>query len=124
MILGAVAALMQANKKRFLAYSSIGQVGYALIGLASANEASISGLLICLAIYLFMNVGTVSCIMCMCRNGKAVEQINDLVSASKSHPMTAFALLVFMFSPAGIPLLAVFLWQTVNIPRSHGGTII
>ena len=124
MILGAVAALMQANKNRFLAYSSIGHMGYALIGLASANEASISGLLICLAIYLFMNVGTVSCIMCMFRNGKAVEQINELEGASKSHPMTAFALLVFMFSPAGKPLLAVFLWQTVNIPRSHGGTII
>ena len=108
MTLGAVAALMQTNIKRLLAYSSIGHMGYALIGLASANEAGISGVLIYLAIYLFMNVGTFGCIMCMRRNGQAVEQISDLAGASKSHPMMAFALLVFMFSMAGIPPLAGF----------------
>ena len=79
-----------------------------LIGLASANEAGIGGVLIYLAIYLFMNVGTFGCIMCMRRNGQAAEQITDLSGVSKTHPMMAFALMVFMFSMAGIPPLAGF----------------
>ncbi|MCH2630697.1 MAG: NADH-quinone oxidoreductase subunit NuoN [Nisaea sp.] len=108
MVLGAVAALMQTNIKRLLAYSSIGHMGYGLIGLASANEAGIGGVLIYLAIYLFMNVGTFGCIMCMRRNGQAAEQITDLSGVSKTHPMMAFALMVFMFSMAGIPPLAGF----------------
>ena len=108
MVLGAVAALMQTNIKRLLAYSSIGHMGYGLIGLASANESGIGGVLIYLAIYLFMNVGTFGCIMCMRRNGQAVEQITDLSGVSKTHPMMAFALMVFMFSMAGIPPLAGF----------------
>ena len=101
-------ALMQTNIKRLLAYSSIGHMGYALIGLASANEAGISGVLIYLAIYLFMNVGTFRCIMCMRRNGQAVEQISDLAGASKSSD-DGIRFISFMFSMAGIPPLAGFL---------------
>ena len=90
-------------------HSSIGHMGYGLIGLALANEAGIGGVLIYLAIYLFMNVGTFGCIMCMRRNGQAAEQITDLSGVSKTHPMMAFALMVFMFSMAGmVPLVGFF----------------
>ncbi|MBL6600808.1 MAG: NADH-quinone oxidoreductase subunit NuoN [Alphaproteobacteria bacterium] len=106
--LGAFAALVQTNIKRLMAYSSIGHMGYALVGVAAGNEAGASGVLIYLTVYLFMNVGTFACILAMRQQGRAVEGINDLAGLSKSHPMMAVALLVFMFSMAGIPPLAGF----------------
>ncbi len=108
MVLGALAALVQTNIKRLMAYSSIGHMGYALVGVAAGNEAGASGVLIYMAVYLFMNVGTFTCILSMRQGGQAVEQISDLAGASKSHPMMAAALLVFMFSMAGIPPFAGF----------------
>jgi NADH-quinone oxidoreductase subunit N len=108
MVLGAFAAINQTNIKRLMAYSSIGHVGYALIGLAVGNEAGIRGMLIYLAIYVFMNVGTFACILCMRRNDHMVEGINDLAGLGKTHPMLALAVGVFMFSMAGIPPLAGF----------------
>ncbi len=116
MVLGAFAAINQTNIKRLMAYSSIGHVGYALIGLAVAGqtgdgavrEAGIQGVLIYMAIYLFMNLGTFACILCMRRSDHMVEGIDDLAGLSKSHPMMALALAIFMFSMAGIPPLAGF----------------
>ena len=108
MMLGAFAAINQRNIKRLMAYSSIGHVGYALIGLAVGNEAGIRGMLIYLAIYLFMNIGTFACILCMRRGDKMVEGIDDLAGLGKTHPMLALAFAVFMFSMAGIPPLAGF----------------
>ncbi len=116
MVLGAFAAINQTNIKRLMAYSSIGHIGYALIGLAVAGqggdgavrEAGIQGVLIYMAIYLFMNVGTFACILCMRRSDHMVEDIDDLAGLSKSHPMMAVALAIFMFSMAGIPPLAGF----------------
>ncbi len=108
MVLGAFAAINQRNIKRMMAYSSIGHVGYALIGLAVGNEAGIRGVLIYLAIYLFMNLGTFGCILAMRRNGLMVENIDELAGTGKSHPMLAAAMTVFMFSMAGIPPLAGF----------------
>ena len=116
MILGAFAAIYQTNIKRLMAYSSIGHIGYALIGLAVAGqagdgavrEAGIQGVLIYMAIYLFMNVGTFACILCMRRSDHMVEDIDDLAGLSKSHPMMALAMAIFMFSMAGIPPLAGF----------------
>jgi NADH-quinone oxidoreductase subunit N len=108
MVLGAVAAINQRNIKRLMAYSSIGHVGYALIGLAVGNEAGVRGILIYLAIYLFMNVGTFACILAMRRNGRMVEGIEELAGLGKTHPMLAAAMTVFMFSMAGIPPLAGF----------------
>ena len=78
MVLGAVAAINQENIKRLMAYSSIGHVGYALIGLVVGNEEGARGLLVYLLIYLFMNVGTFAVIMSMRVNGKNVEDISDL----------------------------------------------
>jgi len=108
MILGAFAAVNQTNIKRLMAYSSIGHVGYALIGLAVGDEVGVRGILIYLAIYLVMNVGAFACILAMRRGDRMVQEINDLAGFSKTHPMMAAALAVFMFSMAGIPPLAGF----------------
>ncbi|MHC8509636.1 MAG: NADH-quinone oxidoreductase subunit NuoN [Rhodospirillales bacterium] len=108
MVLGAFAAVNQTNIKRLMAYSSIGHVGYALVGVAAGTFAGVQGVLIYLGIYLFMNAGTFACILCMKRGGRMVEEISDLAGFSKTHPLTALALAVFMFSMAGIPPLAGF----------------
>ncbi len=108
MVIGAFAAINQNNIKRLMAYSSISHVGYALIGLALGSEAGVRAVLIYLAIYLFMNIGTFACILCMRRGGRMVEDIYDLAGLSKSHPMIALGLAIFMFSMAGIPPLAGF----------------
>jgi len=108
MALGAFAAIAQVNIKRMMAYSSIGHVGYALIGLAVGNEAGVTGVLVYLAIYVFMNIGTFACIMAMRRGDRQVESINELGGLAKTHPGMAAVLAVFMFSMAGIPPLAGF----------------
>jgi len=91
-----------------MAYSSIGHVGYALIGLAAGSAAGVRGILIYMAIYLFMNIGTFAVILCMRRQGKLFEGIDDLAGLSRTHPALALALAIFMFSMAGIPPLAGF----------------
>jgi len=108
MVLGALAAIGQRNIKRLMAYSSIGHIGYALIGLAVGSETGIRGVLIYMAIYVAMNAGTFACITAMRRNGRAVEGIDDLAGLSRTDPGMAAALAVFMFSMAGIPPLAGF----------------
>ncbi len=109
MALGALAAISQTNIKRLMAYSSIGHIGYALIGLAAGSEAGVTGILVYMAIYLAMNVGTFCCILAMRRTGRAVEGIEDLAGLARTRPMMALALAVMMFSMAGIPPLAGFL---------------
>jgi NADH-quinone oxidoreductase subunit N len=108
MLLGSFAAINQTNIKRLMAYSSIGHVGYALIGLAAGSEAGVRGILIYMAIYLFMNIGTFAVILCMRRQGQMVERLDDLSGLSRSQPALALALAIFMFSLAGIPPLAGF----------------
>jgi NADH-quinone oxidoreductase subunit N len=108
MVLGAVAAIAQQNIKRLMAYSSIGHVGYALIGLAAGTPAGIRGVLVYMAIYLFMNLGTFAVILCMRRDGRMVEGISDLAGLGRTQPGLAGALLVFMFALAGIPPTAGF----------------
>lgn len=108
MFIGGFAAITQTNIKRLMAYSSIGHVGYALMGLTVADQEGIRGMLIYLAIYLFMNVGTFAVILSMRFKGRATEEISDLAGLSKTHPMMALWLAIFMFSMAGIPPLAGF----------------
>jgi len=108
MALGALAAINQKNIKRLMAYSSIGHVGYALVGLAAGTESGVHGVLVYLAIYLVMNIGTFACILCMRRGGVMVEGINDLAGLGKTHPLLAATIAIFMFSLAGIPPLAGF----------------
>ena len=109
MLLGAFAAINQRNIKRLMAYSSIGHVGYALIGLAAGTEKGILGVLAYMAIYLVMNLGTFAVILCMRRDGKMIEAISELAGLSKTQPALALALGIFMFSMAGIPPLAGFI---------------
>jgi NADH-quinone oxidoreductase subunit N len=108
MVLGAVAAIAQSNIKRLMAYSSIGHIGYALIGVAAASPSGIRGVLIYMAVYLFMNVGTFAVILCMRQQGRMLEGINDLAGLSRTQPGLALALAIFMFAMAGIPPTAGF----------------
>ena len=108
MVLGAFAAISQTNIKRLMAYSSIGHMGYALVGLAAGTEAGVRGVVIYIAIYMVMGIGTFACILAMRRQGRLVEGIQDLAGLAKTHPGMALALAVFMFSMAGIPPLAGF----------------
>jgi len=108
MILGAVAAIGQNNIKRLMAYSSIGHMGFALVGLAAGNEAGVQGILIYLAIYVATTIGVFVCILAMRRNGNNVENISDLAGLARSRPGYAFAFAMLMFSLAGIPPLAGF----------------
>ncbi|MEQ8967172.1 MAG: NADH-quinone oxidoreductase subunit NuoN [Azospirillaceae bacterium] len=108
MALGAFAAINQTNIKRLMAYSSIGHIGYALVGLAAGTPEGVRGVMIYMAIYLAMNIGTFACILTMRINGRMVEGIDDLAGLSRSNPMLAVVLAIFMFSMAGIPPLAGF----------------
>ena len=108
MVLGSFAAIGQTNIKRLMAYSSIGHIGFALVGLAAGTELGVRGVMFYMAIYIFMNIGTFGVILCMRQNGRMVEEITDLAGLSKTHPMLALAMLIFMFSMAGIPPAAGF----------------
>jgi NADH-quinone oxidoreductase subunit N len=114
MALGAFAALRQPNIKRLMAYSSIGNVGYILLGLAAGSEKGIQAVVFYLAIYLVMTLGVFATILLMKRRGVMVEGVADLAGLGRTHPMMAFALLLFMFSLAGIPPLAGF-WGKLYI---------
>ncbi|NGO64454.1 NADH-quinone oxidoreductase subunit NuoN [Rhizobium daejeonense] len=109
MLLGSFAAIGQRNIKRLMAYSSIGHMGYALVGLAAGNETGVTGVIVYMMIYLFMTLGTFACIMAMRRKeGGNVENIDDLAGLSTTKPFMAFVLTALMFSLAGIPPLAGF----------------
>ena len=108
MALGAFAAIGQRNIKRLMAYSSIGHMGYALVGLAAGTVEGVQGVIIYLAIYLAMTLGTFACILAMRRNGRMVEDIDQLAGLSTTSPMMAFLLAMLLFSLAGIPPLAGF----------------
>lgn len=103
MLLGALAAIGQRNIKRLMAYSSIGHMGYALIGLAAGSEAGLRGVLIYMLTYVFMAAGTFACILAMRRRGRMLEQIADLAGLARTDPGLALAFAIFMFSMAGIP---------------------
>lgn len=108
MVLGSFAAIGQANIKRLMAYSSIGHMGYALVGLAAGTQEGVQGVLIYMALYLAMTLGTFACILSMRRDGQYVETIADLAGLSRTSPGMAAALAALMFSLAGIPPLAGF----------------
>jgi NADH-quinone oxidoreductase subunit N len=108
MVLGALAAIGQHNIKRLMAYSSIGHMGYALIGLAVGTPEGVRGVLIYLIVYVFMSAGTFACIIAMQRRGRALEEITDLNGLARTDPGLALAMAVFMFSMAGIPPLSGF----------------
>jgi NADH-quinone oxidoreductase subunit N len=108
MILGAFAAIGQTNIKRLLAYSSIGHMGYALVGLAAAGVEGVRGVVIYMMIYLATTVGAFACVLAMRRQGRQVEEITDLSGLAQRNKMLAFILAMLMFSLAGIPPMAGF----------------
>jgi NADH-quinone oxidoreductase subunit N len=108
MALGAFAAIGQTNIKRLMAYSSIGHMGYALVGLAAGTAEGAQGVLVYLAIYVAMTLGSFAIIIAMKRNGQAVEQISDFAGLSRTNPVLAFFFAMFLFSLAGVPPLAGF----------------
>ncbi len=108
MALGAFGAIGQRNIKRLMAYSSIGHVGYMLVGLSASSQQGTQAVLVYLAIYVAMTLGTFACILSMRRAEGMVEGIDELAGLSKNQPMVAFLLAMLMFSMAGIPPLAGF----------------
>jgi NADH-quinone oxidoreductase subunit N len=108
MFVGSLAAIMQTNIKRMLAYSSIGHVGFILVGLVSGEEQGLKGFMIYLMIYLTMTVGIFAAILMLRSAGKPVEEIKQLAGLSKTHPYLAFAISILMFSLAGVPPFAGF----------------
>jgi NADH-quinone oxidoreductase subunit N len=108
MLLGAFAAIGQRNIKRLMAYSSIGHMGYALVGLAAGTAEGEQGVVVYMAIYVAMTLGTFACILAMRRGNLMVEQIADLKGLARTKPAMAFFLAMLLFSMAGVPPLAGF----------------
>ena len=108
MLLGAFAAIGQRNIKRLMAYSSIGHMGFALIGLAAGTSEGVQGVLVYMAIYLTMTLGVFAVILSMRRKGGMVESIDQLAGLARTHPAMAFFLAMLLFSMAGVPPLAGF----------------
>ncbi|SNR42375.1 NADH-quinone oxidoreductase subunit NuoN [Puniceibacterium sediminis] len=108
MFLGAFAAIGQRNIKRLMAYSSIAHMGFALMGLAAGTELGVQAMLIYMTIYVTMNVGTFAFILSMERDGQPVTDIASLNMYSKKEPGRALAMLVLLFSLAGVPPLVGF----------------
>ena len=108
MLLGSLAAIGQTSIKRLMAYSSIGHMGYALIGLAVGTQAGIQGVLVYMVTYVFMSAGVFACVIAMRRRGIALDKIADLSGLARTDPMLALAFGVFMFSMAGIPPFSGF----------------
>ena len=108
MALGSFAAIGQRSIKRLMAYSSIGNIGYALIGLAAGTEQGIFGVVIYMIIYLAMTLGAFAIILSLRRRNEMFDTIEDLSGLSRTHPWVAFLLAMIMFSLAGIPPLAGF----------------
>ena len=108
MILGAVAAMIQKNFKRLLAYSSIGHIGYALAGVATGAISGYQSAIVYISIYVIMNIGAFSCLYLLKKDGQYKENISDLSGISKKHPLIAISLLIILFSLAGVPPLGGF----------------
>ena len=108
MILGAVAAMVQKNFKRLLAYSSIGHIGYALAGVATGAISGYQSAIVYISIYVIMNIGAFSCLYLLKKDEQYKENISDLSGISKKHPLLAISLLIILFSLAGVPPLGGF----------------
>ena len=108
MALGSFAAIGQTNIKRLMAYSSIGHMGFALVGLAAGTEQGVAGVMIYMAIYVLMTLGTFAAILSMRVGDRYVEDIADLAGLSRTNGLMAFVIAMMMFSLAGIPPLAGF----------------
>lgn len=114
MLIGAFGALMQNSIKRILAYSSISNVGFALIGIAAGAEAGAASVLVYMTLYVIATLGMFGSILALRRGGKAVDQVSDLNGLVKSKPGIALGLMILIFSVAGIPPAAGF-WGKLQV---------
>uniref|UniRef100_UPI003B520FF6 NADH-quinone oxidoreductase subunit NuoN n=1 Tax=Roseovarius indicus TaxID=540747 RepID=UPI003B520FF6 len=124
MFLGGIAAIGQRDIKRLMAYSSIAHMGYALMGLASGTVFGVQAMLIYMAIYITMNVGTFAFILSMERDGQPVTEISSLNMYSKAHPGRAMAMLILMFSLAGVPPLLGFFGKLYVLRAAYEGGLV
>ena len=108
MALGAFAAIGQNNIKRLLAYSSIGHMGFALVGFAAGTQEGVASVILYMLLYAIMTLGTFACVLAMRREGGMVEKIDNLAGLSQTRPFMAACLAIMMFSLAGIPPMAGF----------------
>ena len=121
MFLGAIAAIGQTNIKRLMAYSSISHMGFALMGLAAGTAFGVQAMLIYMAIYVTMNIGTFAFILAMERDGRPVTDIQSLRMYSKRQPLRALAMLVLMFSLAGVPPMVGFFGKFYVLRAAYDG---
>ena len=113
MMVGAFAAIAQENIKRLMAYSSIGNIGYALIGIVAGTEAGVAAVVLYMVIYLVMTAGVFTIILSMRRDGKSYQKISDLSGLSQTSPALAYSMAILMFSMSGIPPMAGFFGKLV-----------
>ena len=122
MILGALAAIGQRNIKRLMAYSSIGHIGYALVGLAVGTQDGIRGVMVYMVTYVFMSAGVFAVLIAMRRRGRPLERIADLSGLGSTDPGLALLMTIFMFSMAGIPPFSGFFGKLyVFLPAVDSG---
>lgn len=108
LVVGSFAAIAQENIKRLMAYSSIGNMGYVMIGLIAANAAGVGAVMVFLLVYIIMTAGVFAIILCMRREDIAVDRISDLAGLSRTRPILAYAMAALMFSLTGLPPMAGF----------------
>jgi NADH-quinone oxidoreductase subunit N len=108
MVLAAFAAIGQKSIKRLIAYSSIGHVGFALVGLSSGTQVGVEGVAIYMAIYLAMTVGLFACVLSLRTEDGYIENIDDLAGAAQTRPFAAAIMAILMFSLIGLPPLGGF----------------
>ena len=121
MFLGAIAAIGQRDIKRLMAYSSIAHMGFALMGLAAGTAFGVQAMLIYMAIYVTMNIGTFAFILSMERDGRPVTNIDSLRMYSKQQPLRALAMLVLLFSLAGVPPMVGFFGKFYVLRAAYDG---
>ena len=124
MLVGAGGAIMQKDIKRLMAYSSIAHMGYALVGLSAATSKGVSALMVYMVIYIISSLGVFSLILSLKCDDQPVQKIADLAGFSRTHPLYAAAMMVFMFSLAGIPPLGGFFGKWFVFSAAVGAGLV
>jgi len=124
MVWGSVAALMQTSLKRLMAYSSIGNIGFALMGLAAGGDEGASSALIYMALYLPTNIGIFALILAMRRDGEPAETVADLAGMAQKRPFMAALFTMLLFSIAGIPPFAGFIGKLLVFSAAVDGGLV
>ena len=124
MALGAFAAIGQRNIKRLMAYSSIGHMGFALVGLAAGTQEGVQGVLMYMAIYVAMTLGTFACILSMRRDGRMVEDIADLAGLARTKPAMAFFLAMLLVFARRHPAAGRVFRQILRVPGGDQGRVV